>query len=57
MRIIAKFDENRDEDRKEKWLNRLIAIVCLAAWTYFCLHIGAHIERQGGNNDISITKR
>lgn len=43
MRIITL----RDETRKEKWLNRLAAILCLIVWTYLCLHVGAHIERQG----------
>lgn len=42
MRIIARFDE----DRKEKWLNRIIVVVCFLFWTYLSMHIGAYIERQ-----------
>ena len=42
MKIIPKFDD----DRKEKWGNRIAAIICFMVWTYLCLHIGAYIERQ-----------
>lgn len=43
MKIKFKFDENR----QERWFRAIIVTICLAVWTYLCLHIGAFIERQG----------
>lgn len=50
MRIIANFDGTR----KEKWLNRISALICLLAWTYLSMHIGAHIERQGAEEQENL---
>lgn len=57
MKIIAKFDDDRKEivrqsnsateRQSDRQLNVITALLCLAVWTYLCLHIGAYIERQG----------
>jgi hypothetical protein len=40
--------------RKEKWHNRIIAIVLFCAWTYFAMHIGAYIERHGLEEEMNL---
>jgi hypothetical protein len=44
------------EDRIDKWVRRIIAIICFLVWTYLCLHIGAFIERQSTEINQNIDK-
>jgi hypothetical protein len=46
----------QEDDRIDKWVRRIIAIICFLVWTYLCLHIGAFIERQNTKINQNINK-